>query len=190
MGNRHRRHHKKSHKPKPQVLWSSNDAPGEPPTDRQREDAQARLVKDRRFLRKGPCAECPFRKDCEPKTGNDDPLVYAGQAAGPFWLPCHMDPEYGSDRLGMETLMQCGGAATFRANVGKTDLRDDLFLRLPPDHGKEVFASYAELVAHHGEISLEEAEEVLAKYPPELLAHAQLLASQGRGRVKLVPKRE
>jgi hypothetical protein len=106
--------------------------------------------KDRRYARKTPCEECPFRRGCPPGIGNPDPLVYLGQACGPFLLSCHMDPEYAPEKGGQPEIMQCAGAAMFRTSLKVIDMLPDSTHRLEPD-GK-AFERASELVAHHHQV--------------------------------------
>ena len=66
-----------------------------------------------------PCRECPFTRTNElgPTCGGafrSEQVL--GQAHGPFWLPCHKDATYQGKESNPETVMQCAGAAIFRAN--------------------------------------------------------------------------
>jgi hypothetical protein len=130
----------------------------------------------RKYSRKKPCKECPFSRAIEPgATGGADPSVYVGQAYGPFWLPCHMDKDYTHATANQKAnvLAQCAGAAIFRANVGVEDQMPPWVHQLPADTTLS-FASPAELIAHHGKMSLEEAEEFLRAFPPFLLLLIEL----------------
>lgn len=128
---------------------------------------------DRQFSRKHPCAECPFSRDVEPGgTGGADPTVYVGQAAGPFWLPCHMDPGYGKNKLDT-SMMQCAGAAMFRASLGVAP-RMPLQLHALEPTG-EAFESPEELIAHHLQISRAEALKMLEETPVEELLKKEFL---------------
>lgn len=131
----------------------------------------------RQFARKRPCGECPFSRACEPGgTGGSDPTVYVGQAYGPFWLPCHTDPEYNTPMSLSEktaTVSQCAGAAIFRANVGADAKMPEGVHRLPADTSL-VFATPAELIAHHNRSTPEDAEEILRRTPPRELLRAEI----------------
>ena len=135
---------------------------------------------DKRYCRKRPCSECPFRKGTK-HNGGSAPEVYVGQAMGPFLLACHMDPEY-FDNPYSPSLTQCGGAAIFRANIGAAQRMPAFMLNLPADT-EQVFATPAELIAHHRGISIAEAEEILKETPPEVL----LLIELCKTGVRLVP---
>ena len=71
------------------------------------------------------------------------------------------------------TVSQCAGAAIFRANVGADARMPDGVHRLPADTSL-VFATPAELIAHHNRSTLEEAEEILRRTPPRELLRAEI----------------
>lgn len=120
-----------------------------------------------------PCAECPYSRTTSPGcTGGSHPAVFVGQAAGPFLLSCHMDPAYKADPRST-ALLQCAGAATFRANMGWSGMMPASLLALPADT-QAVFASPAELIAHHQECSVERAEQFMRFFPVVELARAEL----------------
>jgi hypothetical protein len=137
-----------------------------------------------------PCVGCPFARENNlegSKPGGADPRVYVGQAYGPFLLPCHMDPKYEQDKRSTE-LVQCAGAAIFRANVGRAGLMPPEMLHLPAD-AELVFANANEMVAHYFGITLAEAETLMKRTPPLWLMHHEL-RQQGcqfleRDRIKL-----
>lgn len=113
-----------------------------------------------------PCAECPFARATAPgQLGGSFPTVFIGQAYGPFMLSCHMDPAYAADRRSPD-LLQCAGAAIFRANVGVAALMPKKLHALPAD-GKLVFATPAELLAHHARMDPNDAERFMRNHPPE-----------------------
>lgn len=124
-----------------------------------------------------PCNECPFRRVSTPGYigKNVTAAVYVGQAAGPFWLPCHKEEQYNlqnpmESMNRVDQIAQCAGAAHYRANTGVAVLMPNEIHHLPPDRDK-VFATPAELLAHHDQVTIEEAEEQLRKTPvTELLA--------------------
>lgn len=125
-----------------------------------------------------PCAECPFSRAIEPaSTGGADPAIYIGQAYGPFLLPCHMDPNYKKDQRD-PGLIQCAGAAAFRANVCRDVLMPKELLRCPPDEDL-VFAESAELLAHHKQCTIEEARKLLAAVPPARLLEIEMTKLKG-----------
>lgn len=107
--------------------------------------------------RKHPCTGCPFSPAVTPgETGGSDPLIYVGQANGPFWLPCHNDPHYEGKQSDPKTVGQCAGAAIFRANIGVAERMPAALVKLPAND-QLAFTNEAALVAHHKQISLEEA---------------------------------
>lgn len=130
---------------------------------------------------KRPCQECPFRRDLLPKvTMEVQPLRLIGQAAGPFWLPCHMDKHYAGPGSceGHGEVQQCAGAATFRANCEISQYQRDHTGRevlaqlmppplhkLPADHNA-VFSSPIELLAAFRRISIAEATKLLEEQTP------------------------
>lgn len=120
-----------------------------------------------------PCKECPFRKDDGAVLGGSSPERYIGQALGPFFLPCHMDPDYERNRRSTK-LLQCAGAATFRANVGVSDIMPDGLLKMPPDK-EGVFASPVELYAHHKAMSIDVAEMILRRKTPRSMLMDELI---------------
>ena len=119
-----------------------------------------------------PCKECPFSKTIEPgRTGNSSPTILIGQAYGPFFLPCHMDPAYTRDRRSTD-LLQCAGAAVFRANVGVAEKMPEALLQLPASH--DAFETPEELIAHHAKVTVEVANMFLSEFPPERLLRYEL----------------
>ena len=103
-------------------------------------------------------------------------------------LPCHMDPTYDPYTAGMQTL-QCAGAAIFRANCGLE--MPSAFIKAVVDTDK-VFATPAELIAHHRHITIEAAEKILRKKPPGILLAEELhrAAQSARGKLILTPTKE
>lgn len=138
--------------------------------------------------RKRPCAECPFRRDVLPKVTTEvQPLRLIGQAAGPFWLPCHMEKGYGGPGSceGVGEIQQCAGAAIFRANteISEYDERtttEKLASLMPPqlhalpaDH-EAVFSSPIELLAAFRRVSIAEATKLLEETTPMFLFKKEL----------------
>jgi hypothetical protein len=123
------------------------------------------IPEDTKKLQK-PCNECPFSKTIKPGfLGGSDATVYVGQGYGPFWLPCHKNCDFSnSDWKKDVTAQQCAGAAIYRANTGRDHLFPSFMHRLPKDAC--VFESPEQLLAHHKNISLEEAAEFLRKHSP------------------------
>lgn len=144
--------------------------------------ANAKLHDPRSYARRKPCSGCPFRRDAvEDKCGGVDPLRLIGQTVGPFILHCHQEPGYEEKRLrreSLEDLAQCAGAATYRANVGVSNLPEVLHA-LPADT-ETVYATPAELLAGVGKIPLARAEAILAERPPRDLYLAELARSGAR----------
>lgn len=136
--------------------------------------------------RKSPCSACPFsRKGTPGELGGSDAAIYVGQVSGPFFLPCHQQYQDGKPTDDMSN-PQCAGAAIFRSNIGVADRIPPILHHLPPDRDT-VFANHAEFLAHHRGISLEAAEEELARTPPSELLAAEF-ARAGLSKVKLVPR--
>lgn len=102
------------------------------------------------------CPTCPFARTTTKEyldTRGDNGERFLAQAHMNAILPCHCEDD-GLATVGV--CQQCAGAAKFRANVGVTGLSGLLGV-LPPDT-ENVFASDAELLAHHKGWSLQEAE--------------------------------
>lgn len=140
---------------------------------------------------KKACSECVFNRKCEPGAlGGSDVTVYIGQIYAPFAIPCHLhcdfnDPEW-KLKAGPGQTPQCAGTATFRANLGMKELRDQTpawakLLTHEPDH-ETCFSSYAEFMAHHTGMTVEQAEEALSRryYRPIDLALAELKKAEVR----------
>lgn len=109
------------------------------------------------------CPECPFSRAVEPGAlGGSHPLKYVAQAMGPFALPCHMHCDFNDPQWRQKSFAtpQCLGAATFRANVGVQDRLPEAFERVPENH-EDVFSSFAEFLAHHTNMPLALATEIL-----------------------------
>lgn len=119
-----------------------------------------------------PCPNCPWRRAVEPGAlGGSEPEVYIGQAVGPYRIPCHAHyidkPDVTREEMALAP--ECVGAAMFRANVGIASMLPGALLRMPPDK-VEVFASYAEFLAHHKRIDVSAAKlQLIAKSPVEHL---------------------
>lgn len=94
-------------------------------------------MEDKNSKRK-PCKECPFKRrepeEARKYMGGSPVEVYIGQALGPFWLPCHMDKGYQGKQSNPEEVIQCAGAAIFRANCGISEMLPESLLRLPSDY--------------------------------------------------------
>ena len=103
--------------------------------------------------RKTPCGTCPFARRTKPGTLGGSPIeTFAGQAHGPFLLPCHQGKGYVQDADTVandpERVEECAGAAIFRANVGATERLPEGLLRLDVDT-LLVFATFDEFAQHH-----------------------------------------
>ncbi len=120
-----------------------------------------------------PCKECPFSRDNNlegDNPGGSDPTVYLGQARGPFWLACHCDSKYKGKESKFEEVVQCAGAAIFRANSKQPYKLPDQLLSLPENHEK-VFSNEAEFFAHYKGYSFEKCQRMLT---PEALDNLML----------------
>lgn len=127
-----------------------------------------------------PCRECAFSRSSTPgELGGSDATVYIGQCAGPFFIPCHMTYETNDQALreNLHCTGGCAGAAVFRANLGVDVLMPKGINRLPADH-EAVFSTNAEFLAHHRQISISEANEILARRPPLQLLKDELNKAQ------------
>jgi len=105
------------------------------------------------------CQTCPFARTTSKEyldTRGDNGERFLAQANMNAVLPCHCE-DHGSATVGV--CQQCAGAAKFRANIGVTGLSPTLGT-LPPDT-ENVFATNAELLAHHKGWTVTEAEAVL-----------------------------
>lgn len=116
---------------------------------------------------KTPCPDCPFSRGVKPGAlGGSSIPTYLGQAHGPFMLPCHKhcdfdDPDW---KAKARYTPQCAGAAMFRANVGVAGMMPEAIHALPsnPD---QVFASAAEFLAHHSQVPVPLAQQILRVNP-------------------------
>lgn len=105
------------------------------------------------------CSTCPYARTTTKEyldTRGDNGERFVAQAHLNALLPCHSEDE-GIATVGV--CRQCAGAAKFRANVGATGLSPQLGT-LPSDT-QNVFATDAELLAHHKGWSLQQAEAAL-----------------------------
>ncbi len=124
-----------------------------------------------------PCTECPYSRKTEPgKLGGSMPAVFIGQALGPFLLSCHMDPDYEKNNRS-PALLQCAGAAIFRANIGAAPLLPAALMKLETNIDL-VFATPAEFLVHHAGLSMMQAQLYLLRSPPLHLLQIEL-AKQG-----------
>lgn len=98
--------------------------------------------------RKNPCNECPWRRrSIRGWTGPIDPIDWVDQAHGDGPIHCHKTITDGMD-LDDPDLVQCAGAARFRANVFKNPRNPTA--AVGPRDKEKIFASNAEFLEHHG----------------------------------------
>lgn len=129
-----------------------------------------------------PCDGCPYARATPPgQLRGVDVRRFIGQAIGPFLLPCH---GY-ADRKGWSldpSKPQCAGAAMYRDLVGVAH-------KMPPALSREkgdpelVFANAVEFLAHHENMTLDEAERDLRRLSPEAILLVEMF-NQG---VRKVP---
>lgn len=111
------------------------------------------------------CPQCPFARSTPKEyldTRGQNGERFAGQAVGPFMLPCHMHKAFDQWRenpIGPGAASPCVGAAVYRSNCGYTHLPDAI--PLYPEDREAIFASPAELLAHHKGTTVEEEERFL-----------------------------
>lgn len=101
---------------------------------------------------KKPCSDCPWRRDSVAGWLADmSPEEWVQHAQGDGIIECHT-------RKSDEFVVQCAGAAAFRANICKST-RPMTFvlrglsvqaLRAPPDRAR-VFAHSQEFITHHAQ---------------------------------------
>ena len=123
-----------------------------------------------------PCHDCAFRRDSKPgHLGGSAPEVYIGQCHGPFFIPCHLTYGELTDevRQNLNCTGGCAGSAVFRANLGVDTKMPPGINRLPADHDL-VFSSEVEFIAHHRQISIDQAYYLLSKRPPIELLNDEL----------------
>ncbi len=135
------------------------------------------------------CSTCPFARKTTKEyldTRGDNGERFVGQANLNAVLPCHSEDENGIAVVGVG--QQCAGAAKFRANIGIAGLSGLLGV-LPPDT-ENVFASNAELLAHHKGWSLQEAEEALRNDGLAYMKQTELLRAINANRMHKVGRDE
>jgi hypothetical protein len=131
------------------------------------------------------CSTCPYARATTKEyldTRGDNGERFVAQAHMNAVLPCHSEDE-GLATVGV--CRQCAGAAKFRANVGVTGLSPKLGT-LPPDT-ENVFASDAELLAHHKGWTLADAEAALKDGGLKLMMDAEWRAAMAAQRVIVSP---
>lgn len=129
-----------------------------------------------------PCHDCAFRRDSVPgHLGGSEAEVYIGQCYGPFFIPCHLTYDKVDDHLreNLHCTGGCAGSAVFRANVGVDHLMPPGINRLPQDH-EAVFSTPAQFIAHHKQISLREAAQLLEHRPPMFLVMDEMRKAEVR----------
>lgn len=128
--------------------------------------------------RKKVCDQCPFSRST-PKsyldTRGNNGGRFVAQANCNAILPCHREDPDNNAVVGQ--CQQCAGAAIFRANIGVADQLSPRLGKLEADT-ETVFATNAELLAHHTGGSLEDAEWFLEQNPiDKLVAHEKFMAA-------------
>lgn len=129
-----------------------------------------------------PCKACPWIRASEPGyLGGSEAEVYVGQAVLPFWLPCHSSANYEGKASDVNAVVECAGAAMFRANIG-VKLPPSL-LSMPADQ-EVAFGSLAEFYAHHKGIPVAVAEKILTDAKIRELAEKELNDANVRMQLK------
>ena len=135
---------------------------------------------------RSPCDDCAFLRTSEPDNlGGSCAEVYIGQTHGPFWIPCHSSKEYRCKESVMGDEAECVGSAIFRANIGAFDRFGEGLTTDDPENNpgklfkpepdtELVFATEAEFMAHHKQISIAEATLQLMILPPETIFQIEL----------------
>lgn len=121
---------------------------------------------------KKPCGTCPFSRKVEAgKLGGSGPAAYIGQIHAGMWLPCHTGVNFDDPQWRVDfTAPQCAGAAMFRTAVAATVTPH--ILRLPVTEA--VFNSEAEFLAHHCQVTEDEAAVALTMLTPAMMAKHEL----------------
>lgn len=131
-----------------------------------------------------PCKTCPFTRQVPPGAlGGATPEALLGQAAGPFWLPCHerQDLKNEAKRKRDTAVPQCVGAALFRREI-RVDVRMPTGLLNARDCVENksaelysVFDNPERFLAHHKQVSLlQAAVQLTAITPLEELTRIEL----------------
>jgi len=147
------------------------------------------MIEAKHPVRRKPCAQCPFARKTTKEyldTRGDNGERFIGQAIGPFYLPCHMQQGFDNAMYRARDSVNCAGAAIYRENIGVGDRMPEALGRMEADT-EAVFASPAELLAHHRGITVAQAELMLSVTPPSKLLQievAKLPKTPHRGRVK------
>jgi hypothetical protein len=133
-----------------------------------------------------PCKSCPWHRAVKPGAlGGSPPEVYIGQIVLPFWLPCHNSEDYCGKQSDVNKVRQCVGAATFRTNIGLTrnEIREPLSLL--PENKELVFSDLPEFYAHHYQIPVFFARQILTDQRVAELALCATLSPNVRTQFKL-----
>jgi hypothetical protein len=126
------------------------------------------------------CDTCPFARKTSKEyldTRGDNGERFLAQANLDAVLPCHSEH---NGRAVPGVCQQCAGAAKFRANIG-VKLHPSLGV-LPPDT-ETVFATNAELLAHHKGWTVEQAEAFLQNGKLEELKMQEWRLAISRNRI-------
>jgi hypothetical protein len=105
-------------------------------------------------------------------------------------LPCHEQYQPGLDTADTRN-GQCAGAAIMRSNLDVAKKMPEALHQLPPDKTL-IFANHAEFLAHHGQMTLADAQRWLLANPPSKLLRDQweeAFAARGPGAIQLMPKK-
>jgi len=127
--------------------------------------------------RKHCCSQCPYARATSKEyldTRGDNSERFVGQGNMNAFLPCHMESMDNNATVGQGR--QCAGAAKFRANIGVADQLRPEIGRLEPDT-ETVFATNAELLAHHRGWTVERAEQYLSQKPVAVMIAAEIQAA-------------
>lgn len=123
-----------------------------------------------------PCPQCPFARNTLKSyldTRGQNGERFAGQASGPFALPCHMTKEFAGWRENPNAASPCVGAAIYRANCGYDNLPAAIPVADEPDTDT-VFASPAELLAHHKGTDVATEQAALTERPVVAMLREEL----------------
>lgn len=105
-----------------------------------------------------PCKNCPYKKDATvegPFIGGTHISEYIGQLLGPFWLPCHADPNYEGNSTPTGSTSKCRGAMRMRYKMpNRSDFDAHDLLSTAPDINNEVFDNIYEFLQHYLKIPM------------------------------------
>ena len=100
--------------------------------------------------------------------------MYVGQAAGPFWLPCHKHTDYNDPNWKTDhSKPQCAGAAMYRDATGVADMLPDQLHKLTSDP-ELAFESPTQLLSAHFEVSEAVAAQMLVDFPVQHLLYVEV----------------